>query len=69
MVIMNQISLCFDPLHRKTRKEVFLGEMNQVVPRATLVALIELLARGVYEAQVGRSPFQPQPQPQHFLRR
>ena len=40
MVFMNQITLGLDPLPKKTRKEVFLEEMNQVVPRAALVALI-----------------------------
>ena len=54
---MNQIPLSLDPLHKKTRKEVFLGEMNQVVPWATLVALIEPFARGAHQALGGRPPF------------
>ena len=35
---MDQITLGLDPLPKKTRKEVFLEEMNQVVPWAALVA-------------------------------
>ena len=35
---MNQITLGLDPLHKKTRKEVFLEEMNKVVPWQALVA-------------------------------
>ena len=54
---MNQIALSLDPLYKKTRKEVFLGEMNQVVPWATLVALIEPFARGAHQALGGRPPF------------
>ena len=34
MSAMNQITLGLDPLHKKTRKEVFLDEMNKVVPWA-----------------------------------
>ena len=40
MALMNQIMLGLDPLPKKTRKEVFLEEMNQVVPWGALVALI-----------------------------
>jgi IS5 family transposase len=29
---MNQITLGLEPLHKKTRKEVFLEEMNMVMP-------------------------------------
>lgn len=29
---MNQITLGLDPLHKKTREEVFPEEMNKVVP-------------------------------------
>jgi IS5 family transposase len=54
---LNQTLLSLDPLHKKTRKEVFLGEMNQVVPWATLVALIEPFARGAHQALGGRPPF------------
>lgn len=54
---MNQIPLGLDPLHKKTRKEVFLGEMNLVVPWAALVGLIEPFARGAHQALGGRPPF------------
>lgn len=37
-VVMDQITLGLDPLPKKTCKEVFLGEMNQAVPWAELVA-------------------------------
>ncbi len=36
---MEQTNLGFDPLPKKTRKEVFLDEMNRVVPWPELVAL------------------------------
>ncbi|WP_295857348.1 IS5 family transposase [uncultured Xylophilus sp.] len=54
---MDQITLGLDPLPKKTRKEVFLDEMNQVVPWATLVALIQPHARGVHQVLGGRPPF------------
>ena len=54
---MDQYTLGLDPLPKKTRKEVFLGEMNQVVPWATLVALIAPFARGAHQALGGRPPF------------
>jgi len=54
---MEQINLGLDPLPKKTRKEVFLGEMNQVVPWAQLVALIQPHARGAHQALGGRPPF------------
>ncbi len=57
MATMNQISLGLEPLHKKTRKEVFLQEMEQVVPWAALVALIEPHARGAHQALGGRPPF------------
>eukprot|EP01041_Mallomonas_annulata_P036725 gene36725-59881_t len=38
---MNQIKLGLPPLNKKTRKEVFLEEMNKVVPWPTFVALIQ----------------------------
>lgn len=54
---MNQITLGLDPLPKKTRKEVFLDEMNQVVPWSALVALIQPHARGAHQALGGRPPF------------
>ena len=54
---MDQITLGFGPLPKKTRKQVFLEEMNQVVPWAELVALIAPLARGAHQALGGRPPF------------
>ncbi len=47
---MDQITLGLDPLPKKTRKEVFLDEMNQFVPWAELVALIQPHARGAHQA-------------------
>ncbi len=57
MCDMNQITLGPDPLPKKTRKEVFLDEMNQVMPWDALVALIQPRARGVHKALGGRPPF------------
>jgi hypothetical protein len=57
MAVMNQITLGLDPLHKKTRKEVFLDEMKLVVPWAALVALIQPHARGAHQALGGRPPF------------
>jgi len=54
---MEQITLGLDPLPKKTRKEVFLDEMNQVVPWPALVALIQPHARGAHQALGGRPPF------------
>lgn len=54
---MEQINLGLDPLPKKTRKEVFLDEMNQVVPWCALVALILPHARGAHQALGGRPPF------------
>ena len=54
---MDQITLGLDPLPKKTRKEVFLDEMNQVVPWHELVALIQPHARGAHQALGGRPPF------------
>ncbi|HEX5687709.1 MAG TPA: IS5 family transposase [Ideonella sp.] len=54
---MDQIRLGLDPLPKKTRKEVFLDEMNTVVPWAELVALIQPHARGAHQALGGRPPF------------
>jgi IS5 family transposase len=57
MADMNQITFGLDPLPKKTRKEVFLDEMNQVVPWSALVALIQPHARGAHQALGGRPPF------------
>jgi IS5 family transposase len=57
MAVMNQITLGLDPLHKKTRKEVFLDEMELVAPWAALVALIQPHARGAHQALGGRPPF------------
>jgi transposase, IS5 family len=54
---MDQTRLDFDPLHKRTRKEVFLDEMDQVVPWDELVALIQPHARGAHQALGGRPPF------------
>lgn len=54
---MDQFTLGLDPLPKKTRKEVFLEEMNQAVPWATLVALIAPFARGAHQALGSRPPF------------
>ena len=56
MAVMNQSTLGLDPLPKKTRKEVFLDEMNQVVPWAALVALIQPHLRGAHQARAGRPP-------------
>jgi IS5 family transposase len=57
MQAMNQTTLGFEPLPKKTRKEVFLEEMNQIVPWGELVTLIEPYARGAHQALGGRPPF------------
>ena len=44
---MDQMTFGRDPLPKKTRKEAFLDEVNQVVPWAALVALIQPHARRV----------------------
>ena len=54
---MDQTTLGFEPLHKKTRKEIFLEEMERVVPWAELVALIASHARGAHQALGGRPPF------------
>lgn len=54
---MDQDTLGLDPLPKKTRKEVFLGEMNEVVPWAALVALIAPFTRGAHQALGGHPPF------------
>mgnify|MGYP000314119023 CR=1 FL=1 len=52
-----QQMLGFDPLPKKTRKEIFLEEMNRVVPWVALVGLIQPHARGAHQALGGRPPF------------
>ncbi|MFZ2990414.1 IS5 family transposase [Ideonella sp.] len=54
---MTQMIFGLDPLPKKTRKEVFLDEMNEVVPWGKLVALIQPHARGAHQALGGRPPF------------
>ncbi len=54
---MDQMTFGLDPLPKKTRKEVFLDEMNQVVPWAALVELIRPHARGAHQSLGGRPPF------------
>lgn len=54
---MDQFTLGLEPLPKKTSKEVFLDELNQAVPWATLVALIAPFARGAHQALGGRPPF------------
>jgi transposase, IS5 family len=54
---MNQEHFAYDPLPKKTRREAFLEEMNQVVPWAGLVGLIQPHARGAHQALGGRPPF------------
>ena len=54
---MDQMRFGRDPLPKKTRKEVFLDEMNQVVPSAALVELVRHHARGAHQALGGRPPF------------
>ena len=54
---MNQTALGLDPLHKKTRKVVFLEEMNKVVPWQALVALIQPHARGAHQVLGGHPLF------------
>jgi len=54
---MDQITLGLDPPSKKTRKEVFLDEMNLVVPWPALIALIQPHARGAHQALGGWPPF------------
>lgn len=54
---MTQMTFGLDPLPKKTRKEVFLDEMNRVVPWGELVSLIQPRARGAHQALGGRPPF------------
>lgn len=57
MLGMDQMTFGLDPLPKKTRKEVFLDEMNRVVPWGALVALIQPHVRGAHQALGGRPPF------------
>ena len=57
MADMTQMTFGLDPLPKKTRNEVFLDEMNLVVPWGELVALIQPHARGAHQALGGRPPF------------
>ena len=54
---MEQFKLSLDPLPTKTRREVFLDEMNQVVPWSALVALFQPHVRGAHQALGGRPLF------------
>jgi IS5 family transposase len=54
---MEQTNLGFDPLLKKTRKEIFLEEMNDLVPWQELVGLIAPHARGAHQALGGCPPF------------
>jgi len=54
---MTQSNFGFDPVHKKTRKEIFLEEMNRVVPWTALVGIIQPHARGAHQALGGRPPF------------
>ena len=55
---MTQSNFGFDPVHKKTRKEIFLEEMNRVVPwGGALVGIIQPHARGTHQALGGRPPF------------
>ena len=57
MADMTQMNFGLDPLPKKTRNEVFLDEMNLVVPWGELVALIQPHALGAHQALGGRPPF------------
>ena len=57
---MKQISLAttgFELVTKRTRKRVFLDEMNLVVPWTDLVGLIEPFAPGSTDAKGGRPSF------------
>lgn len=54
---MDQMTLGLDPLPKKTRKEVFLDEMNQVVLWDAMVAPIQPHVPGAHQALGGRAPF------------
>ncbi len=53
---MSQALLAFEPLNKRTRKQVFLEEMDRVVPWAALVALIEACGRRPAKGAGGRPP-------------
>jgi transposase, IS5 family len=57
MRVMEKTNFGFDPLLNNTRKEIFLDEMNVVVPWPELVALITPHARGAHQVLGGRPPF------------
>lgn len=68
MVAMKQAKLAFDPIAKKTRRRVFLDEMEQVVPWGELVALVEPHAPKADSARGGRPPFAVSAMPRvHFL--
>jgi IS5 family transposase len=50
---VNQILLDVDPLPKKTRKEIFLQEMDEVVPWGLLVGPISPHAAGAQKADGG----------------
>ena len=52
-----QSNFGFDPLFKKTRRSVFLDEMNRVVPWAELVALIQPHVPVKIEVLGGRPPY------------
>jgi transposase, IS5 family len=54
---LDQMTFGLDPLPKKTRKEVFLDKINQIVPWAALVALVKPHARGAQQALGGLPPF------------
>ncbi len=54
---MKQAHFGLDPVSKKTRRRVFLDEMQQVVPRAELVAVIAPQAPKPDKAKGGRPPF------------
>jgi hypothetical protein len=54
---VDQITLGLDALPKKTRKEVFLDEMNRVEPWAELVAPVQPHARGAHQALVRQAAF------------
>ncbi len=56
MAAMTQSNFGFDPVHKKTRKDIFLEEMSRVATWATLVGIIQPHARGAHQALGGRPP-------------
>ena len=57
MAVMSQSILGIDPVHKRTREEVLLEEMDRVVPWGVLVTLIRPHARGAHQAMGGRPTF------------